>query len=76
MKMRWARHITSKKALRNAHKNLARKPQGKRLVGSCTHRWEDNIKMGLKKMGCKHVDRIKSLRIVSSSGLHKWWGIS
>jgi hypothetical protein len=42
--------------LRNAHKNLVRKPQEKRRHGKTKSRWEDNIKMGFKKTGWEGVD--------------------
>jgi hypothetical protein len=29
----------------NVYRFLVRKPEGKRPLGRCRHRWEDNIKM-------------------------------
>jgi hypothetical protein len=40
--MRWAGNVDS----RNAYRNLAGKPEGKRPVGRPKCRWKDNIKMG------------------------------
>jgi hypothetical protein len=37
---------------RNAYRVLVGKPEGKR------HRWEDNVKMDLRKVGWGDVDRI------------------
>ena len=34
------------------------KPEGKRLLGRPSSRWEDNIKMDLQKVGCGGVSRI------------------
>ena len=35
------------------------KPEGKRPLGRPRRRWEDNIKMDLKGMGCGGMDWIK-----------------
>ena len=43
---------------RNAYKVLVGKPQGKRPSGRPRHRWEDNIKMDLREMGCDPEDWI------------------
>ena len=37
---------------RNAYRVLVGKPEGKRPVGRPRHRWEDNIKMDLREVGC------------------------
>ena len=37
---------------RGVYRVLARKPEGKRLMGRPRHRWEDNIKMDLQEVGC------------------------
>jgi hypothetical protein len=34
-----------------AHRILVGKPEGKRPLGKLIHRWEDNIKMDLRKVG-------------------------
>jgi hypothetical protein len=31
---------------------LVGKPEGKRLLGRCRRRWEDNIRMDLQEVGC------------------------
>jgi hypothetical protein len=31
------------------------KPEGKRTLGSCRHRWEDNIKMDIEEIGLEGV---------------------
>jgi hypothetical protein len=44
--------------MRNAHKILFNKLDGKRPVRRPRHRWEDNIKMYLKETRCEDVDWI------------------
>jgi hypothetical protein len=43
---------------RNAYRSLVGKPEGKKLIGRCRRRWEDSIKMDLRKIGCGDVERI------------------
>jgi hypothetical protein len=38
---------------------LVEKPEEKRLLGRPSHRWEDNIKMDLKEVGCGGMDWIE-----------------
>ena len=49
--MRWAGHVTSMGEVRDVHKVLIRKPEGKRPLGRPRRRWEDNIKMDLQEVG-------------------------
>jgi hypothetical protein len=44
-RMRWAGHVASMGAKRNAYRILVGKPEGKRLLGRPRRRWEDNIRM-------------------------------
>jgi len=44
---------------RGVHRILVRKPEGKRLVGRPRRRWEDNIKMDVKEVGCGYMDWIE-----------------
>ena len=37
---------------RSAYRVLVRKPEGKRPLGRPRLRWEDNIKMDLREVGC------------------------
>ena len=37
---------------RNAYRVLVGKPEGKRPLGRPRRRWEDNIKMNLREVGC------------------------
>jgi hypothetical protein len=41
--------------MRNTYNILVVKPEGKRLVGRVVYRWENNIKMELKDIGCDSV---------------------
>ena len=43
---------------RNANRILVGKPEGKRPLVRLRCRWEDNIKMDLKKVGCDAGDWI------------------
>ena len=43
---------------RNAYRVLVRKPKGKRPLGRPRRRWEDNIKMDLRVVGCDPVEWI------------------
>jgi hypothetical protein len=42
--------------MRNAYNNFVRKLEGKRPLGRSRRRWEDNIRMDLREIGCKGVD--------------------
>jgi hypothetical protein len=44
---------------RVAYRVLVGKPEGKRPLGKTRRRWEDNINMGLKEVGCRGMDWIK-----------------
>ena len=44
------------------------KPEGKRPLGRPRHRWEDNIKMDLQKVGCVGMNWIELLRIETGGG--------
>ena len=43
---------------RGVYRVLVEKPEGKRPLGRPRHRWEDNIKMALKEVGCRGMDWI------------------
>ena len=43
---------------RNAYRVLVRKPESKRPLGRPRCRWEDNIKMDLREVGCDPGDWI------------------
>jgi len=43
---------------RGVYRVLVGKPEGKRPLGRPRRRWEDNIKMNLKEVGCGGMDWI------------------
>ena len=54
--MRWTVHLACVELSRNAYRILVGKPEGKRPLLRLRHRWEDNIKMNLRDMGCDTED--------------------
>jgi hypothetical protein len=56
--MRWAGHVARIGAKGNACRILVGKPEGKRPLGRPRRRWEDNIKMNLRELGCSGMDWI------------------
>jgi len=57
--MRWAGHVERMGERRGLHMVLVGKPEGKRLLGRPSRRWEDNIKIDLQEMGCGGTDWIQ-----------------
>ena len=45
------------------------KPEGKRPLGRPMYRREDNIKMGLQKVGWRELTELSWLRIMTGGGL-------
>ena len=56
--LRRAGHVAHMEQSRNAYRVLAGEPEGKRLLGRPRRRWEDNIKMDLREVGCDTGDWI------------------
>jgi hypothetical protein len=50
-RMRWAGHVARMGEERRVHRLLVGKPEGKRPLGRPRRRWEDNMKMGVEKVG-------------------------
>jgi hypothetical protein len=50
-RMRWAGHVARLGEGRGAYRILVGRPEGRRPLGRPRHRWEDNIKMDLQKVG-------------------------
>jgi hypothetical protein len=50
--MRWAGHVARMGVGRGVYRVLVGKPEGKRPWERPRRRWEDNIKIDLKKVGC------------------------
>ena len=57
-RMRWAGHVVRMGEERGVYRVLVGKPEGKRPLGRPRHRWVDNIRMDLQKVGCGYVDWI------------------
>ena len=50
--LRWAGHVVHMEQSRNAYRVLVGKPEGRRSLGRPRRRWEGNIKMDLREVGC------------------------
>jgi len=61
-KMRWVGHVARVGKGRGMYRVMVGKPEGKRPLGRPRHRWEDNIKMDLQKVGCGGMDWIELAR--------------
>jgi hypothetical protein len=57
-RMRWAGHVARMEEKRTAYRILVGKPEGKRPLGRPKRRWEDNIRMDLRKIGWGGMDWI------------------
>ncbi|KAJ4427608.1 hypothetical protein ANN_25256 [Periplaneta americana] len=57
-RLRWAGHVARMGESRNAYRVLVGRPEGKRPLGMPRRRWEDNIKMDLREVGCDDRDWI------------------
>jgi hypothetical protein len=57
-RMRWAGHVACMGEVRGAYNILVRRPEGRRPLGRPRRRWEDNIKMDLRKIEFGDVDWI------------------
>jgi hypothetical protein len=69
-RMRWAEHVARMGEGRGIYIVLVGSPEGKRLLGRPRRRWEDNIKMDLRKIGIDGArTEFSCLRIGSSGGL-------
>jgi hypothetical protein len=54
---------------RNAYRILVGKPEGKRPLGRPRHRWVDNIKLYLRKIGWSVMYWIDLAQVGTSGGL-------
>ena len=57
-RLRWAGHVARMKKFRNSYRVLMGKPEGMRPLGRPRRRWEDNVKMDLREVGCDPGDWI------------------
>ena len=55
-RMRWAGHVAYMGEGRGVYRVLVGKPEGKRPLGRPRLRWEDNIRMDLREVGCGCVE--------------------
>jgi len=55
-KMRWAGQVPCMGEGRDVYRVLVEKPEGRRPRGRPRRRWEDNIRMDLREVGCGCVD--------------------
>jgi hypothetical protein len=53
--MRWTGHVTRSES---CIQGIVGKPEGKSPLGRARRRWEDNIKVGLRAVGCGGIDWI------------------
>jgi hypothetical protein len=44
---------------RGVYRDLVGKPEGKRPLGRPRRRWEDNIKMDIREVGCGRMEWLK-----------------
>ena len=51
-RLRWEGHTARMGQPRNAYRVLVGKPEGKSPLGRLRRRWEDDIKMDLREVGC------------------------
>jgi hypothetical protein len=54
----WFEYVSNMGEMRNEYKILFDEPEGKRPLARPGHRWENNIKVGLKEIVCEDVDWI------------------
>ena len=53
---RWTGHVVHIGEGRGVYRVLVGKPEGRRPLGRPRRRWEDNIRMDLREVGCRCVD--------------------
>jgi len=57
--MTWAGHVARIWERRAIYRVLVGKPEGKRPLERPRRRWEDNVKMDLREVGCGGMDWIE-----------------
>ncbi|KAJ4431590.1 hypothetical protein ANN_20189 [Periplaneta americana] len=76
-RLRWAGHEAHMGESRNTYRVLVGRPDGKRPFGRPRRRWEDNIKMDLREVGCDDLmieTGLVLLRIGTNGGLMRTAG--
>jgi hypothetical protein len=71
--MRWVGHVARIGEERKVYKVLVGKPEGKRPLGRSRDRWEDGIRMDLRKIGWGVWIGFDWLRIGTDGGLLRVW---
>ena len=61
--MRWTGHMSRMGEESGVYRVLVWKPEGRRPLGRPRHRWVDNIKMDLQKVGCGYMDWIRLAQV-------------
>ena len=51
-RLRWAGHVAHMEQSRNAYRVLVEKSEGNRPLGRPRRKWEDNIRMDFREVGC------------------------
>ena len=67
-RLRWTGHVACMEQSRNAYRVLVGKPEGKRPLGRPRCRWEHNIKMDFREVGCDPGDWI-----ALAEDRDQWW---
>ena len=55
-RMNWAGHVALMGEGRGVYRFLVGKPEGRRALWRPRRRWEDNIRIDLREVGCGSVD--------------------
>ena len=50
-RIKWLGHVSCMGQRKGAYSGLLGKPEEKRPLGSCKHRWDDSVEMDLQEMG-------------------------
>jgi 3-oxoacyl-ACP reductase-like protein len=64
-RMRWVGYVERMGERRCVSRVLVGKPEGKGPLGRPRHRWEDNIKIDLQKVGCVGLEWIELDQLVN-----------
>ena len=67
-RIRWAGHVARIGDGRGVYRVVVGKPEGRRPLGRPRRRWEDNIRMDLKEVGCGGMDWIEL-----AQDRDRWW---
>jgi hypothetical protein len=77
-RMIWVGHVVHMGEMRNAYKILVGKLKGEKPPRRPRHRWEDNIRLYLREIGCKGVDwmhvaqDMDQWQVLVNTGMNLW----